>query len=149
MKTKFRDIVIIVTILIIGGSGFFMFQNAFQKAKYGSSIVYYDGFEVAVVNFETRKISLKDQVDAPGYPILDEENETITVLGFPQDGQRHEVIIKYNFERKSMQIIGEQSPNNVCSNLGERNSGSLVCLPNRVEIIFRDLDGGSGFDGTI
>lgn len=149
MKTKFRDLVIIISILVIGITGFFMFRNAFSQAKYGSAIVYYDGQIVAIVDFNTKKVTPTQQSDTTLYPQLDEENNTITVLGAPQDGERYEVVIEYNYENQTMQVISETSPNKDCFKQGISNSFPINCLPNRVEIIFKDASGNTIHDGTI
>lgn len=126
-----------------------MFKSAFKKAKHDYALVFYGRSEVAKIDFQINDVILYDQSDAIGYPILNREEQTITVLGAPQEGVRYEVVIKYNFEKRSMQIIVESSPNNICSKDGEQTSKSITCLPNRISIVFKDVGKVDDVDGEI
>jgi hypothetical protein len=52
------------------------------------------------------------------------------------NGIRQIVVIKYDFNKRSVQIIEEQSPNNICSREGESTGWPLICLPNRIRVEF-------------
>ena len=79
------------------------------------------------------------------YPIVDESQRTITLLGdFEVNGIRQVVIITYDFGSKTVQVIQEQSPNNICSKEGASNGRPLICLPNRVRVEF-ETDNDSDF----
>jgi hypothetical protein len=69
---------------------------------------------------------------------------TITLLGdYEVDGTRQIVVIEYNFGKRSVEIIEEQSPNNICSNEGLSTGKPLICLPNRIRVEFE-----SSYDGN-
>jgi len=75
------------------------------------------------------------------YPIIDEEAQTITLLGdYELNGIRQIVVIKYEFgtanSKPSVEIIQEQSPNNICSREGVSTGKPLICLPNRIRVEF-------------
>jgi hypothetical protein len=71
------------------------------------------------------------------YPIIDLDQQTITLLGdYTVNGIRQIVVIKYDFNKRSVQIIEEQSPNNICSREGESTGWPLICLPNRIRVEF-------------
>jgi hypothetical protein len=96
--------------------------------------------DFAYNNGEGRVIKNYDQEVPIGYdnfPIIDEENHTITLLGdYEINNIRQIVVIKYDFEKKSVRIIQEQSPNNICSREGESTGWPLICLPNRIRVEF-------------
>ena len=53
---------------------------------------------------------------------------------------RQIVVIQYDFGFKTVQIIEEQSPNNICSREGVSYGKPLICLPNRVRVEFETND---------
>jgi len=56
------------------------------------------------------------------------------------NGERQIVVIRYDYGRKSVEIIQEQSPNNICSREGESTGWPLICLPNRIRVEFETND---------
>lgn len=145
LKTATRDWIIISVIVIIIGVGFAIFSKAFKSVKFNQSTVSVNKEELVIVHFKTNKVEvLKNQVDIPAYntntyPIINEENKTITVLGLVEEyGIRQELVIEYNFEKHSMQIIEEVSPNNICKDMGVSTGMALVCEPNSVIVTFQN-----------
>src|SRR5690554_8082618 len=106
MKTKFKDIVLIVAVIIIALSGFLMFSNVFKNTTYNMSMVIHNKEVVAEVDFVNKEVKILKQ-DELGYPKLNEVNNTITILGNFNAGSSFELVIKYNYEKHSMQIIEE------------------------------------------
>ena len=147
MKTKFKDIVLIVAIVIIAVAGFLMFSNVFKNTTYNMSLVIYNKEVVAEVDFVNKEVKILKQ-DELGYPKLNEVNNTITILGNSQGGERFELVIKYNYEKHSMQIIEEVSPKNICSSDGEQTARTITCVPNGVSITFSN-DGEVDLDDII
>lgn len=139
LKTQFRDWLIISGIIIIAILAFVMIGKPNNK-KYRQAEIIYRSELIAIVRFDLKKVEIvKEQAqnNEKTYPIIDEENQTITLLGdYKINNVRQELIIKYNFEERSMQIIKEQSPNNICSNLGKSTSKELICIPNNVRVRF-------------
>lgn len=147
-KSSKRDVIIILILLTISLAGYFIYQAVINNRNVAKALVIYDVDVVVVVDFELETVEkIIDQPGSPNYPIIDTENKTITLLGdHTKGGARQEVVIRYSFERKSMQIIKEESPNNICSDLGESTGMSLICLPNNVRIQF---DTGQDIDNEI
>lgn len=139
MKTKVKDIILIVAIAIIAFSGFLIFRDAFKNTTYNRSFIYMSKVKFVEVDFTNGKI-IVHQTEG-NYPIIDEEKQTITLLGKMQtDGNRYEIVVKYNFEKHSMQIIEEVSQKNICSNQGEQTAQSIICIPNGLTIIFSNSE---------
>jgi len=145
MKTKYRDIIIIIVVSLIALFGYFMFKKAFNDKTYDKAIVKFNGEVVATVYFKERRVEKEVEGE---YPKIDLKNNFIIILGNPQEeNKRYEVFIKYNFEKRSMQIAKEESPKKYCSREGEKTSGSITCLPNGVVISFENY--GDDFDGYV
>ena len=146
VQTK-RDILLSIVLFVIVGTLFIVFRLTAFNSDATQAYVYYGDLSNPIVtidfaynNGEGRIIKNYDQ-DVPSsygiYPIIDEDNQTITLLGdYEIEGQRQIVVIKYNYEKKSVQIIQEQSPNNICSREGESTGWPLICLPNRIRVEF-------------
>lgn len=147
MKTKFKDIVLITAIALIALSGFLMFSNVFKNTTYNMSLVVFNKEVVAEVDFVNKEVNILKQ-DEGGYPKLNEELQTITILGNSQGGERFELVIKYNYENHSMQIVEEVSPKNICSSDGEQTARTITCIPNGVTITFSN-DGEVDLDDII
>lgn len=157
LKKTTRDFIIISVVVIIATLGFIMFADAFKK-KQGNvthvTVVYNSNEELVKVDFRKREVSIiADQSDASGYPKVDLENKTITILGAkqPQYEKRHDVVIRYDFEKRSMMIVSEESPENTCTKQGETFTGRIDCLPNKVSVKFHSSkeDDNSGLDGIV
>ncbi|VEU79663.1 FAD:protein FMN transferase [Haploplasma axanthum] len=154
LKTSVKEWLIISGVIIIAFLGFFMISKAFKKSKYQNAYVVYRDKVLAVVHFTEQKVETENNQEGipeynnKTYPIINLENKTITILGdYEIDGIRQELVVRYDFEKHSMQIIEEQSPKNICSNLGESTGMELVCVPNNIKISFGN--GSPNFDDTI
>lgn len=147
MKTKFKDIVLIAAIALIALSGFLMFSRVFKTTTYNMSLVVFNKEVVAEVDFVNKKVNILKQ-DEDGYPKLNEELQTITILGNSQGGERFELVIEYNYDKHSMQIVEEVSPKNICSSDGEQTARTITCIPNGVTITFSN-DGEADLDDII
>lgn len=149
MKTKYRDLIIIIVIVLITIIGYFMISNAYKKTIFTSSVIKYRDTLVAEIDFENKKVNLIDQENnSVGYPKHDSTNNTITILGdYKIDGIRQEIVIKYNLEDRTMQVIEEESPNNTCLKQGVSNGKPISCIPNNVIIVF--ISSGSNYDDII
>jgi hypothetical protein len=146
VQTK-RDIVLSVALFIVVGALFLLFRlTAFNSDATQAYIFYGDlsnpivTIDFAYNNGEGRIVKNYDQ-EVPNnygnYPIINENDQTITLLGdYEIDGVRQIVVIKYDYIKKSVQIIEEQSPNNICSREGESTGWPLICLPNRIRVEF-------------
>ena len=145
---KKRDMVLSIVLFVVLGSAFFLFRMfAFSQDAEIAQIYYGTSRDpIVTINFNTNQIIRhRDQegiIDHDEvFPVIDEENHTITLLGDYQiGGIRQIVVIRYNFEKRSVQIIEEQSPNNICSREGESTGWPLICLPNRIRIEFSSSD---------
>ncbi len=142
-----RDLILIVLLLVILG-GVFVYFNFFaynQPAAYAH--IYYgnDNEPIATIDFVNETVTYRTQ-NVPSeyteqYPIIDLNRATITLLGdYKVDGVRQIVVIEYDFGRRSVEIIEEQSPNNICSLEGLSTGKPLICLPNRVRVEFETSD---------
>jgi hypothetical protein len=147
-----RDIFLIVFLLLIVGGFFLYFQffRTIEDASYAHIFYGTSNEPLVTIDFTKNEINVIQSQDVPStydqnYPIVDETQKTITLLGdYEINGIRQVVIITYDFGRKTVQVIEEQSPNNICSKEGESNGKPLICLPNRVRIEF-EVDSESDF----
>lgn len=56
-------------------------------------------------------------------------------------GELGYIHIEYSSEKKMIRVTKEKSPYKICSGLGYSNSTPIICLPNRVTIVFdNDVD---------
>lgn len=148
-----RDILLIAILLLVVGGLFLFFQvfNAPKDASYAH--VYYGKTSepLATIDFLKNKVVIngKQEVSSEynqNYPLLDEGKRTITLLGdYEINGIKQIIVIEYDFGKKTVQIIEEQSPNHICSKEGVSNGKPLICLPNRVRVEFESDDNGSDF----
>lgn len=146
MKTKIKDIILIVGILIIAISGFFMFSNVFKNTKSNMAIIIQNNEIVAKVDFINQEVEIL--ITDGNYPIVNEELSTITLLGNSQGGQRYEFVIKYDFTKHSMQVIEEVSPKHYSSLIGEQTKQPIPSIPNGIRIVFSD-DGEVNVDDSL
>lgn len=146
MKTKLKDVILIIAILIVAISGFYMFSQVFKKTTYNMALVSQNKEIVVKVDFLNEEIIINKWEDR--YPIVDEINQTITLLGNYQNGVRYEFVIKYNFKKHSMQVIEEESPKNISSKIGEKTASSIISIPNGITITFSN-DGEVNLDDII
>lgn len=142
-----RDILLtIILFIFIGGLFLFVRLIAFSDEASIAHIYYGTSSDPIVsINFVNGDVMRhRNQEGVSGeisYPLIDEVNQTITLLGdYRIDGIRQILVIQYNIEKKSVQIIEEQSPNNICSREGESTGWPLICLPNRIRVEFESSD---------
>ncbi len=143
-NTNKRDILLITILLLVVG-GLFLYIQFFQTtddANYAH--VYYGSSSnpLVTIDFQKSEIITHMEQEVPSdylenYPIIDENKRTITLLGdYEVNGVRQIVVIEYDFGFRTVQIIEEQSPNNICSRDGVSDGKPLICLPNRVRVEF-------------
>jgi hypothetical protein len=132
LKIKITDYLIIAVILAWGVVGFWYNLQQVSAAERKYATIYHENRQVA-------ELSL-----APGesysYSFQFGDNEAYTAYVEIEDG------------RVRMLPLGEDiCPNAICSHTGwiEYNYESIVCLPNRIMIVFSDLPGSDneGIDG--
>ncbi len=138
-----RDIILISILLVIIGSVFVYFNFFAYSQDSAVAHIYYGNSNepIASIDFVNQEINYRKQEVPDDYddifPIIDKNNRTITLLGdYRVDGRRQIVVIQYNFGAKSVRIIEESSPNNICSLEGTSTGKPLICLPNRIRIEF-------------
>ena len=145
---KKRDLYFVTLLFVITGAVFLLFRLfAFQQDA-SLAHVYYgnDNDPIITIDFVNYQIIRHYDQNVPsgydeGYPIIDEDARTITLLGdYQVGGIRQVVVIKYDFDRRSVRVIEEQSPNKICSREGESTGWPLICLPNRIRIEFETTD---------
>ena len=143
-QQKKRDIILVGLLFVLLGGAFLLFRLFAFNEDAALANVYYGNSSNPIVTIDFMKQTIKrhyDQ-DVPAeydldYPIINETDHTITILGdYTVDGVRQIVVIRYDFGKRSVQIIEESSPNNICSREGESTGWPLICLPNRVRIEF-------------
>lgn len=148
MIQRKRDILLASLLFIVLGGIYLVFRLfAFQEDA-SVAYVYYGASSdpIVTIDFVNREIIKNYDQEVPSsyddiYPMIDEEENTITVLGdYTINGVRQIVVIKYDYGKRSVQIIQEESPNNICSREGESTGWPLICLPNRVRIEFGNND---------
>lgn len=147
-QTNKRDILLITILLLIVG-GLFLYIQVFQQTDEANyAHVYYGSSDqpLVTIDFQKSEVIRHDEQEIPNdysenYPLIDESNRTITLLGdYEVGGIRQVVVIQYDFGFKTVQIIEEQSPNNICSREGVSYGKPLICLPNRVRVEFETND---------
>ncbi|MFA5471009.1 MAG: hypothetical protein WC219_03085 [Acholeplasmataceae bacterium] len=147
-QTNKRDILLITILLLIVG-GLFLYIQVFQQTDEANyAHVYYGSSDqpLVTIDFQKSKVIRHEEQVVPNdysgnYPLIDESSRTITLLGdYEVSGIRQIVVIQYDFGFKTVQIIEEQSPNNICSREGVSYGKPLICLPNRVRVEFETND---------
>lgn len=145
LKTK-RDLMLGIGILVFVLVTWLILTLTLAKGTPTSAGVYYGSNReaIATIDFLSESIMIHyyQQTNTDKrYPEVDISNQTITLLGdYVVNGTRQEVVIKYDFEKQSVQIIEEQSPYRVCSKQGEIRSGALICLPNSIRVEFKNAE---------
>jgi len=143
-NTNKRDVLLIAILLLLVGGLFLFFQVFNQNSDANYAHVYYGSSSdpIVTIDFQKAEIVRHQNQQVPNsftenYPTIDETNRTITLLGdYEINGIRQIVVIKYDFGLRTVQIIEEQSPNNICSREGVSNGKPLICLPNRIRVEF-------------
>lgn len=142
MKSSKKDWIIIIIIASIAFLGFFLYESLMFKTEANSAeVIYTPQGTLVTIDFDNKNILVvAEQMNIPAnveknYPII--EGNLITVLGdYEINNVRQEVVIEVNFEARSVQIIKEESPNHICSELGISTGKPLICLPNSVRVRF-------------
>lgn len=118
--------------------------------------VNYDNKPLFSVNLDDGKIAAKTEVyEATSMPKIEEgklyvNDELFTKLEKGHGvliyknyyvilGNLDYVMIEYNSRNKTIKVLEETSPYNICSTQGESKGAPIVCLPNLVTITFREL----------
>lgn len=151
MKTRRRDVIIIITMLVLAISGFFIshyFLNRHRdfvnitvgKARQGNLIKEQE--LILSIDFSKNKIIVFKEED--GYPIINYELGEIIILGAPQSGHRHEFVIAFDFKNKTVAAKEANCPDQVCVKRGERKFGTIICVPNKVTISYGKLPAEDG-----
>lgn len=143
VKNK-RDFLLVTLLFTILGGIYILFRLFAFQGEASVANVYYGNSNdpIVTIDFVNYRVIRNYDQNVPTeynqeYPIIDEANQTITLLGdYELNGTRQIVVIQYNFGAKSVQIIQEQSPNNICSREGVSTAWPLICLPNRIRVEF-------------
>jgi hypothetical protein len=145
IKTK-RDILLGVGVVILSLLIWLVLTLSLSGGTATSASVYYGSNREAIVSidFVSNQVSIhyyQETNTDTRYPFVDLNSQTITLLGdYEVNGERQEVVIGYNFDDQSVQILEESSPYNVCSKQGVITSGALICLPNSVRVEFKNAE---------
>lgn len=144
-KTKNkRDILLLAILVLLVGGIYLVFQLFVFNAESSKAHVFYGSSNepIVTIDFENRVVTKNYTQDVPSeydpiYPIIDLERNEITLLGFYSiNNVRQILVIRYDFNQKSVEIVEEQSPYNICSKEGVSTGKPIVCLPNRIRIEF-------------
>ena len=147
-QQKKRDIILASVLFVLLGGIFIAFRMLSFRDEASLAKVYYGASRdpIVTIDFVENRVYRHYGQNVPStyaedYPIIDEDNQIITLLGdYTINGIRQIVVIKYDFNRRSVQIIQEESPNNICSREGESTGWPLICLPNRIRVEFTGND---------
>ncbi len=142
-KTR-RDVVLLIALFLLIGGIYLVFQTWVFGGEAAKAHVYYGGSNqpIVTIDFIRRTVTKNYKQEVPqgysqDYPMIDLDQKTITLLGFYSINQvRQPVVIQYDFDKKSVVVIEEKSPFNICSREGESTGKPIICLPNRVRIEF-------------
>jgi hypothetical protein len=142
-KTQ-RDIVLIFTVLLGIGAYFLLTTFILKQEPQTQAQVFYGNNPnpIVTIDFINQRVIIHyNQEGYNQYPILNEEFNTITLLGdYKISGVRQEVVIGFDFINQTVTILEEESPYNVCSNLGASSKQALICLPNAIRVEFSRAD---------
>lgn len=133
LKIKFTDYIVILAILIWGTAGFWFNLQQVNAAERKYATIYIENQQVA-------ELSL-----APG--------ETYNYSFQFGSEKEHTAHLEIEDGKVRMLPIDEElCPNAICSHTGwiEHEYESIVCLPNRIMVVFSDIPGGNdeGIDGV-
>lgn len=146
-----RDVLLLAVLFTLVGGIYILFRLFAFSGDQSVAMIYYGSSSnpivtIDFVNFEVTKHYQQPSTDGYGsFPVIDLDNQTITLLGdYAIGGVRQIVVIRYTFatgeHRGSVEIIQEQSPNNICSREGVSTGKPLICLPNRIRVEFGSND---------
>ncbi len=146
-----RDIVLTAVLLLLAGGVFLVVRYITFNGDPSYADVYYgtSSEPIVSVNFDTGTANINYKQDIPNtyektYPIVEDgQNDAghaviwVTLLGdYEINGVRQELVVEFDLDRQSIQIIQEESPQNICSRQGVSTGVPLICLPNRVRVEF-------------
>ncbi|MGB0175250.1 MAG: hypothetical protein ACPF9F_02960 [Acholeplasmataceae bacterium] len=139
-KQNKRDMLLVLVLLFIIGTVMGYREWIYEPGETTVANVYYGNasYPIVVIDFFNQEIIISNtQPNAAQYPKHNVDNQTITLLGdYEIDSIRQEVVLRYNFETKTVEIIEEESPYHVCSKQGESDGEALICLPNSIRVEF-------------
>lgn len=136
----------IIAVMVLFAVGFFAYRAFAFKDEVARAFVYYGNTPepIVTIDFNRGKVTVHRIQETTGdlvYPYIDEDTQTITLLGdYEISGIRQIVVIAYDFTQRSVEVIRESSPNNICSREGVSTGKPLICLPNRIRIEFDTTD---------
>jgi hypothetical protein len=139
-----RDYILLIVLFFLIGGVYFVFQSFFFGGEAQKAHIFYGSSNQPIVSidFVKRTVTKNYSQSVPDgyddiYPIIDLTHQKIVLLGFYSINQiRQEVVISYDFDKKSVIVIEEKSPFNICSREGESTGKPIICLPNRIRIEF-------------
>jgi hypothetical protein len=142
-KTQ-RDMMLIFIVLLGIAVYFLLTTFVIKQEPQTQAQVFYGNNPnpIVTIDFVNERIIIHyNQEGLSQYPIMNQELNTITLLGdYEISGVRQEVVIGYDFMNQTVTILEEESPYNVCSNLGASNKQALICLPNAIRVEFSRAD---------
>lgn len=160
-KSITKKDIILISIVSLIVLGILIFSLATRKAGDTAFIKYSDN-ELFRVDLKTGKYEAKTTTYVEETkPLIDGNNLLIGttidnriekgsgVIIYVEEKVTHFYIlafrgylhIEYSKDRKQIRVVEEDSPYNICSNLGFSNSKPIICLPNLVSIVFdNDVD---------
>ncbi len=145
-KKSRRDLIMIIVVMILFVLLFFAYRVFAYGDEAARAFIYYGNTPepIVTIDFNRGKVTVHRTQDTTGeivYPYVDEEDQTITLLGdYEISGIRQIVIIAYDYVDRSVEVIRESSPNNICSREGVSTGKPLICLPNKIRVEFDTSD---------
>ncbi len=148
---KTRDLLLAAILLLLAGGVFITIRIIALNSDASYANVYYGSSNepIVEVNFDSGLAQVNYEQSVPEsytitYPYIENgQNDAghaviwVTLLGdYEIDHIRQELVIEFDLDQKSIQIIEEESPQNICSRQGISTSAPLICLPNRVRVEF-------------
>jgi hypothetical protein len=142
-KTQ-RDVMLITIVLLGVGMYFLLTTFVFKPEPATQANIYYGNNQQPIVTIDFINQSVRIHYNQEGltnYPFINKELNTITLLGdYEISGVRQEVVIGFDFLNQTVTILEEESPYNVCSNLGASSKQALICLPNAIRVEFSNTN---------
>lgn len=142
MQTKQKDIIIIVSMLLLAITAFLVVHFILKNKTYENSLIKVNYDTIVTIYFEEEKIVQTEGKE--NLSVIDLENKTITVKGIND----HELVIEYDFQNKSMRVISAVCPDQVCVKQNWQKNKPISCAPNKVLVDFTN-QGSSGIDGVV
>ena len=142
MQTKKKDIIIIVSMLLLAVTAFLVVHFILKNKTYENSLIKVNYDTIVTINFEEKKIIQIQGKESMS--VIDLENKTITVKGIHGD----ELVIGYDFENQSMRVLSAVCHDQVCVKQKWQKNKPISCAPNKVLVDFTN-QGSSGIDGVV